>query len=248
MVKLTIVKGKRKEKPSEEFYAKKYKEIAERTLEEIGKFSIKYNWNNLSKLNGLVGKLYLSRVRYCYYAYNVMDKKKKIASKKEMDELLFAFEEALVSLKTLSPKDLIILFPVSKNYDGEKYECLDYFSTMESFRGLPMDKPLISPDDIENMSEEELKEKDDKISLLIMEYQNKDIRKFNICHLLLTNMRMRIETGRDITDTLMGKYPELGRSKYTYFVDSNGKRVWINAFGKTMKEKIKIPKGWKVVK
>ena len=246
MPKLTLIKCKKKEKPTNEFYAKKYKEIINRTLDEIKKFLIKYEGDNTSKLARLVGKLYLSKVRYCCYSYDVISKKDCVP-KKDIDDLLFEFEKTLMSLKTLSPKEFIILFPVSKIYDGDKYDCLDYFSTMKMFQKFSMDKPLIIPDNVKNLTEEKLKEKDNQLSLLIMEYQNKDIRKFNVCHLLLTSMKMKITTGKDLTDTLVEKYPELKANKYTYFIDNKGKKVWINAFGKTMKEKPVIPKGWKVI-
>ena len=245
MVKLTLIKGKKKEKPTDEFFANKYGKIIERTLDEIINLP---DIDNIPKLTGLVGKLYLSRIRYCCYAYEVISKKKNGILKSEIDDLLLCFEEALKSLKTLTPKEFITLFPITKNYDGEKYECLDYFSTIELFKNIQMDKPLIDINKIDDLSEKEFAEKDKQINLLIMEYQNKDIRKFNIKYLLLTSMKMRMETGKDLADTLVEKYPELKGSKYTYFVDSKGKKVWVNSLGKTFREKPVIPKGWKVIK
>ena len=45
-------------------------------------------------------------------------------------------------LAHLTPRQLLNTFPPTKDYDGERYECKDYFSTMEAVRAFPMDEPI----------------------------------------------------------------------------------------------------------
>lgn len=69
----------------------------------------------------------------------------------------------LYILERLTPEEILQTFPPEKRYDGEKWEELDYFTTMEMVNGLPRNVAL-------------------RILLkhpleFLMEYQNKDIRR-----------------------------------------------------------------------
>ena len=65
-------------------------------------------------------------------------------------------EYLLRLMGSLTPRELITIFPISKTYDGAKYETKDYFSTMEELREIGLDNPITH----------------DKAFILCMDYQN----------------------------------------------------------------------------
>lgn len=48
----------------------------------------------------------------------------------------------LNALRKRTPRDLLRLFPPTKEYDGERWGMKDYFYTMDKVRGFGLDKPL----------------------------------------------------------------------------------------------------------
>lgn len=64
----------------------------------------------------------------------------------------------------LTPMEFMQVFPIPKEYDGNKYGVKDYFSTMEYVRGFPQDGPIGQED----------------ILGFLMEYYNPDVLKFNV--------------------------------------------------------------------
>ena len=65
------------------------------------------------------------------------------------------------------------MFPIDKDYKGNKWGLKDYFYTRDYINGLEQDKPI---------GEEILK--------FLWEYQNKDITDFNVCCMeAMSNLR-----------------------------------------------------------
>lgn len=89
----------------------------------------------------------------------------------------------LYILERLTPEEILQTFPPEKRYDGEKWEELDYFTTMEMVNGLPRNISL-------------------RILLkhpleFLMEYQNKDIKRAVCRYMSSTSKRYRELTGVD---------------------------------------------------
>lgn len=74
------------------------------------------------------------------------------------------FEVISGCLSTLTTKEFMQIFPIEKNYDGEKYQMKDYFSTMEMIAGYDAEE-AIGFDNIQNF---------------LWDYQNRDIRDFMV--------------------------------------------------------------------
>lgn len=55
------------------------------------------------------------------------------------------------------------IFPISKIYDGARYECKDYFTTMEFLKNLGLDERI-----------------GDQIDIFLWDYVNPDTRMFNV--------------------------------------------------------------------
>lgn len=60
----------------------------------------------------------------------------------------------------LTPQKLLQLYPVTKEYDGERWDCKDYFYTMDKLKQWPPDKPIGTAQEV---------------ARLLWDYQNKDL-------------------------------------------------------------------------
>ncbi len=80
-------------------------------------------------------------------------------------------------MATLTPtREFVRVFPIPKEYDGEKYSVKDYFSTIERLKKYPSDEEI----------------RKDKIIEFLMEYYNWDIIKFEVKKLCLISYIRRL--------------------------------------------------------
>ena len=79
-------------------------------------------------------------------------------------------------MANLTPRQFMNIFPARKVYDGARYECKDYFSTMEMVNSLNQDEPI-----------------GDKIEDFLWDYMNLDTQMFTVEMLSLTSDIMRAE-------------------------------------------------------
>ena len=42
----------------------------------------------------------------------------------------------------LTPREMMSMFPIEKEYDGEKWGCKDYFYTIENLKDIDLDNPI----------------------------------------------------------------------------------------------------------
>jgi hypothetical protein len=45
-------------------------------------------------------------------------------------------------MSQLTPREFMNIFPIDKTYDGERFECKDYFYTIKIVRALDQDAPI----------------------------------------------------------------------------------------------------------
>lgn len=88
-------------------------------------------------------------------------------------------------LGCLTLRNFVTTFPIDKTYDGEKWECKDYFSTMEVLSKMDWDKPI---------GREELSE-------LLWDYDNSDLRHAYVEFTTAMSAIYRAQTGRGIAET-----------------------------------------------
>ncbi len=137
-------------------------------------------------------------------------------------------------LSLLTPTELLQTFPVTKTYDGEKYQCKDYFYTMNFFKDLDMNKPF--------------KEQGVDILRVLFNYQNKWLGNI-VIHSMLVMDKISIANGGD--DMFTGYCKSQGKeppTTYRLYTDVHGKQYMIDSQGKTMPIKKHIPRYMKVVK
>jgi hypothetical protein len=90
-----------------------------------------------------------NRLDLCKCAYNAIRQSTcyryetdKIGDSQFCEKLFSLCTSAKNVLAILTPKEIMQTFPITKIYDGKRLECADYFTTMEKFKGLAMDKPI----------------------------------------------------------------------------------------------------------
>lgn len=88
------------------------------------------------------------------------------SEKHDIDYMMVRFRgmEALKGLMSLlTPRQFMNVFPITKKFDGAKYDSKDYFYTMEMIRDMDMDAPI-----------------NDKINDFLWDYMNWDISLFQV--------------------------------------------------------------------
>lgn len=79
---------------------------------------------------------------------------------REIDKRYKEYRQVLQAIGRLTPSELEQMYPVIKEYDGEKWGSKDYFYTMDKLRRLPVDNPIGDENDV---------------ACLLWDYQNADL-------------------------------------------------------------------------
>lgn len=119
-------------------------------------------------------------------------------------------------MATITPADLMTIFPISKNYDGERYQMKDYFSAMEAVNAHGLHEPFKTADNARE---------------LLWEYWNRDIMEYQVKIMSIISAFNQFETGesllerwireKDIDLPVHRKYADQNGNSYT--VDGNGR-------------------------
>ena len=122
------------------------------------------------------------------------DYKQSLEESKE----IFNMIDAIFSVMGhITLKNLVTTFPITKDFDGHKWECKDYFYTMEELSKLDWDKPVGR----------------DYIAELLWDYENDDLRCAYMDYMTSMSVMYREQTGKDITKTWL---EDLGVPTYTF--------------------------------
>ena len=88
-------------------------------------------------------------------------------------------------LGCLTLKNFVTTFPIDKTYDGVKWQCKDYFSTMEVLSKMDWDKPIGR----------------DELSELLWDYDNEELRHAYVEFTTAMSAIYRAQTGKGIAET-----------------------------------------------
>lgn len=92
----------------------------------------------------------------------------------------FTFLECVKSIMArLTPLELMQIFPIRKTYDGDKWQCKDYFYTIEELKKYSMDEPL-GIDGLEDF---------------LWDYWNKDLFEFSSTAFSIISNMYRVQNG-----------------------------------------------------
>lgn len=133
--------------------------------------------------------------------------------------LLISYLETL--MKVLTPREFITIFPIDKNYDGNRYETKDYFFTMNKVNKIGMDTPI-----------------GEEITEFLWDYHNfKDVTLFTLASMRILNNLQKLQGEKTLTEEFADI---LGLDTYTKHKESNGKEYITNNQTGATKEVKKI--------
>ena len=133
------------------------------------------------------------------------------------EQLRFTVIDSIFTiLGCLTLRNFVTTFPIDKTYDGAKWECKDYFSTMDVLSKMDWDKPIGR----------------DELSELLWDYDNEELRHAYIEFTTAMSAIYRAQTGKGI----MEKFLE-DRGVPTYTMDKETGVMKNNGTGDIMKPK-----------
>lgn len=130
---------------------------------------------------------------------------------------------------TLTPREFQTIFPIAKEYDGEKYEVKDYFYTKKHIEKIGMDKVI-----------------GEEATGFHMEYHNSEIRRFAVQTMCIISAINRAEGRKTLGEEFA---EEVGLTTYTMTEDHQGKQFLTNnSTGEVQKVSKPRPRYLKVIK
>lgn len=103
----------------------------------------------------------------------------------EESQVTFQFIDAVFTIcGCLTLRNFVTTFPIDKTYNGAKWECKDYFYTMEVLSRMDWDKPIGR----------------DKLSELLWDYENAELRHAYIEFTTAMSAIYRAQTGKGIAE------------------------------------------------
>ncbi|MCM1278485.1 MAG: hypothetical protein NC304_05880 [Robinsoniella sp.] len=135
-------------------------------------------------------KIALSGIKYICSWRDVKRENSKLGIEEqhilEESQATFQLIDAIFTVcGCLTLRNFVTTFPIDKTYDGAKWECKDYFSTMEVLSKMDWDKPI---------GKDELLE-------LLWDYDNSDLRHAYVEFTTAMSAIYRAQTGKGIAET-----------------------------------------------
>lgn len=159
-----------------------HKAIYDAMARNEGKQLSDYPQEDLMKI-ALLGIKYINLVR----EIRRESERLNIDSKQSLEESQAIFnliDTVFMVMGYIKLKNLVTTFPIKKEYDGEKWECKDYFYTMDVLSKMDWDKPVGR----------------DNISELLWDYQNDDLRHAYVEFTCAMSAIYRSKTGKSIAE------------------------------------------------
>lgn len=154
-----------------------------------------YPQNNLMKI-AFAGIKYVYAICELRREYEIagMDYKLSLTEQKEVYSLIDAIFMVMGHIKL---KNLVTTFPISKEYDGHKWQSKDYFYTMDVLSKMDWNKSVGR----------------EGISKLLWDYENDDLRNVYMEFTCAVSAIYREQTSRGLADTWLD---DMGVPSYTF--------------------------------
>lgn len=85
---------------------------------------------------------YMSVIFLGVRSYAIARKDDKPKSLKELNAKFQAIEALKLAMSIVTPRMFINIFPITKVYDGAKYQMKDYFSVIDAIKKMGLDTPI----------------------------------------------------------------------------------------------------------
>lgn len=134
-------------------------------------------------------KIAFAGIKYINFGREMRRENKRVGTdyKQTLEEsqAVFQLMDAIFTVMGhIKLKNLITTFPIKKDYDGDKWECKDYFYTMDVLSKMDMDKAIGR----------------DAMSELLWDYQNDDLRHAYVEFTCAMSAIYRSQTGKGIAE------------------------------------------------
>lgn len=164
-------------------------------------------------------KIVLSGIKYINLVREIRRENERVGTdyKQSLEESQATFNliDAIFTIMGyIKLKNLVITFPVTKDFDGDKWGCKDYFFTMDVLSNMDWDKPI----------------ERDKMTDLLWDYQNNDLREAYVEYMCVTSALYRAQTGKGIAEQWV---EDMGLP--TYEVEDDSGFIRDNQTGKVSK-------------
>lgn len=141
-------------------------------------------------------------------------------------------DAALAYLGKVTPRQMMTVFPPTKEYEGKKYGCKDYFSTTEAMHDFGLDIPA-----------------GDRALDLLWDYNERHIREMVVKFMCITSALRQKQGQKGIAEEFMEKQ---GVHGYYNGTDAYGRKVLVDGVTDeiqvTAKPKAKMPRWWRIIK
>ncbi|WP_296560312.1 hypothetical protein [uncultured Acetobacterium sp.] len=151
---------------------------------------------------------------------------------RESLEGILVFDQMLLNqICELTPAELLTIFPVTKSYDGEKYQCKDYFSTMEALQAHGLHEPIRSPE---------------TASALLWDYMNYNVMMYQVHCMSVVSEIHTMDTGKGLMEQF---FEDQGVKVGTFrkYENDNGQTFMIGDDGRSFPVKKPVPRHLKLV-
>ncbi|OXS25355.1 MAG: hypothetical protein BI182_15485 [Acetobacterium sp. MES1] len=147
-------------------------------------------------------------------------------SRESLEGILVFDQMLLNTICELTPAELLTIFPVTKSYDGERYECKDYFSTMEALQAHGLHEPIRSPE---------------TASDLLWDYMNTTVMMYRVHCMSVVSELHSMETGKGLMEQF---FEDQGVKLNTFrkYENDNGQTFMIGEDGRSFPVVKKTPR------
>ena len=163
-------------------WQRQYHNVCKAMEENEGKQIADYPQEDLMRI-ALSGIKYVNSVRKVIREYERMgtDHKQTLEEAQATFNMIDAIFQIMGHIKL---KNLVITFPIKKDFDGHKWQCKDYFYTMDVLSKMDWDKPIGR----------------DNIADLLWDYENDDLREIYVEFMCSISAIYRSQTGNGIAE------------------------------------------------
>lgn len=168
--------------------------------------------------------------RAIFYGVRYLGQVEKSTSPEEMERRFRVSEAIMVLIAMVTPRRFVEIFPINKEYDGERRGFKDYFYTVNMIAERGWDEPI--------------GETSDEVFDFLWDYQNWDINLFLVNHMSLVSEMARSQGQPGLMEQ---RAAENGIETYTLHTTPEGKQYLRDSKGRSTPIKKKRPKHLKLV-
>lgn len=134
-------------------------------------------------------KIALSGIKYINSVLEIRRENARVGinyvqSLEDLKEMFNLIDAIFTVMGYIQLKNIVITFPIKKDFDGHKWGCKDYFYTVKTLSKLDWDKPIGR----------------DNMSGLLWDYENDDLRRVYIEFTCAMSAIYRSQTGKGIAE------------------------------------------------